>query len=229
MHFFRDTANSTSKSTWQTWYCYDGIKNKTESYSQLWKNTQEGKAGIQLPRKAVAIKLEKQKHLKIKLYFTWQWGLILLNLVLVMLRAAALLQCLLQISHPNFHVSHILPPLHATKLLQHRNAPVFHENQSTLACPWNTHPSISSDLSRTKAESGSMAFRRLWRAFEHSQVDRAVKTDKMGSTVGAPTVPQHCQQDTAPGSSLSPFQGLQSAQQGAEHHPPSSFPRGFTA
>lgn len=45
-------------------------------------------------------------------------------------------------------------------------------------------------------------------------MDRAVRPGKTGSTVGAPIVPRHCEQDTAPGSSLSPFQGLWSAQQG---------------
>lgn len=75
----------------------------------------------------------------------------------------------------------VLPLLHAAHHLQHRNAPIFHENQPTLACPWNTHThtSISSDLSRTKAKSDSMAFRGLWRAFKHSRVYIAVKTGKM--------------------------------------------------
>lgn len=58
----------------------------------------------------------------------------------------------------------------------------------------HTHTSISSDLSRTKAKSDSMAFRRLWRAFKHSRVYIAVKTGKMWSTVGAPVVPQCCEQ-----------------------------------
>lgn len=112
---------------------------------------------------------------------------------------------------PGFHA---LPPVRATKDLQLRNAPIFHENQSTLACPWNTQPSISPDLSRTKAKSDSMTFRRLWGEFKHSQVDIAVRTGKMGSTVGAPIVPQHHEHNTALAHPCPLFQGLQTAQQG---------------
>lgn len=175
-----------------------------------------------------------------------------------MLRAVSLLQCLLQISHPNFHVSmpfllqishpnfHLPMPFLLQCLLQISH-PSFifsmhlcmQQNIFSIGFPhfpWKpNHSCMSMEHTLSGliwAEPKLKVIPWLWggsgeNLSTHKRI--AVKTSKMGrSTVGAPIAPPHCEQDTAPSSSL-PLSKVSRQLSKAEHHPPSSFPEGFTA